>query len=133
MGEIVNVRCANCKKTWRCITGNGLAYADSAVIIAAFPEQDREKVEKLLSMSEIPAYDFRYGLAVCAHCHNMVGVSMVGLSADDEPYVGSCPVCGNKVGNLCTEEQDVEAWCEKTACPVCKSRKLEIAEISYWD
>lgn len=133
MGEIVNVRCGNCKKTWRCITGNGLAYADKAAIIDAFSEQERKKVETLLAMSEIPAYDFRYGLAACAHCRSVVSVPMVGLSADDVPYAGACPECGKKAQAPCPDMQDVEEWREKTACPVCKSRKLEIEKIGFWD
>lgn len=133
MGEVICVRCANCKTTWRCVTGNGLAYANKANIIAAFSEKEREKVEALLAKSEIPAYDFRYGLTICTHCHSVVSVPMLGLSVDDVPYVGFCSLCGKKTTNLCAEEQDVEAWSEKTACPVCKSKKLEIEDISYWD
>lgn len=133
MGEVMHIRCGACSETWRCIMGNGLAYANRANIVAAFSEKDRENVEALLAASEIPAYDFRYGLAVCGHCHSLVSVPMVGLSADDEPYVGSCPMCGKKTKAFCTDEENVEAWSKKTACPVCKSRKLEVEEVSHWD
>lgn len=133
MGRFLSVRCGNCKKTWHCITGNGLAYADRANIVAAFSEKEQGKVEELLAASEIPAYDFRYGLAVCTHCHNVVGVPMVGLFADDVPYVGACSVCGKKLSHICPDEEDMDAWMEKTACPLCKSRKLEIEESTYWD
>lgn len=133
MGEVMHVQCGACKGTWRCAMGNGLAYADKKNIIAAFWEKEREQVETLLAKSGIPVCDFRYGLAVCTHCHNVVSVPALGLSEDDEPYVGLCPVCGRKTRTLCREEENVEAWSRKTACPVCKSMKLEIVDSSYWD
>lgn len=133
MGEVFHIRCDACGGIWRCIMGNGMAHANKANIVSAFSQKEQEKVETLLAASEIPAYDFRYGIAVCGHCHCLTSVPMVGLSADDEPYVGSCPQCGKKIKNLCADEENVEAWSKKTVCPVCRRKKLEIEEISYWD
>lgn len=133
MGEVFHIRCGACSETWRCIMGNGMAYANKANIIAAFSEKERGKVEALLAASEIPAYDFRYGLAVCGYCHSLVSVPMVGLSENDEPYVGNCPLCGRKIKHFCADVENVEVWSKKMACPVCKRKKLEIEEISYWD
>ncbi len=132
MGEVVHVSCGVCKKIWRCMTGSGLAYAYREKIVAAFQEKEWEKVTALMAMSEIPAYDFKYRLAACSNCHNVVGVPTLALSETDKPYVGLCPLCGERTKEPAAED-NLEEWSQKTACPACSSRRLEMTEIGNWD
>lgn len=118
MGEVVHVSCGVCKKIWRCMTGSGLAYAYREKIVAAFQEKEWEKVTALMAMSEIPAYDFKYRLAACSNCHNVVGVPTLALSETDKPYVGLCPLCGERTKEPAAED-NLEEWSQKTACPAC--------------
>ncbi len=133
MGEIRSVRCSACKAEWMCRMGSGFLHGKKENIVAAFLEQERAEVAAWIEKSEIPAYDFSFRLAVCAHCHSVVSVPVLGIIGEDEPYVGLCSKCGKETQNLCGEEQSVEEWSEKTVCPVCKSKKLESREIGYWD
>lgn len=133
MGEIIDVRCESCKKEWRCFTGNGLLHGKKENVLVAFSEQERQRVESLLAASTIPAYDFQYRLAVCGHCHNVVAVPVLRAVDSEEICVGLCPLCGKKTKNLCAEEQSAEEWSEKTACPVCKSRRLQAETVGDWD
>lgn len=133
MGEVINVHCKACKKGWQCFTGNGLQHGRKEMILAAFPAQDRQQVESLLAASMIPAYDFRYGLAVCVHCHNVVAVPVLRAVDSEDICVGRCPLCGEKTKSLCAEEQSAEEWSKKTACPVCKSHRLQTETVGDWD
>ena len=103
MGEVVHVSCGVCKKIWRCMTGSGLAYAY------------REKI-----------------VAACGNCHNVVSVPTLALSETDKPYVGLCPLCGERTEEPAAED-NLEEWSQKTACPACSSRRLEMTEIGNWD
>lgn len=132
MGKVMDVRCKACGKTWRCLTGNGLLYADKENIITAFLQKEWEKVIDLLAASEIPAYDFQYRLSVCQPCHNVVSVPTVALSAAEEPYVGRCPSCGEQTGEICAAGEE-EIWSKKAVCPVCGNRGLEAENVGYWD
>ena len=132
MGEVVHVSCGVCKKIWRCMTGSGLAYAYREKIVAAFQEKEWEKVTALMAMSEFPAYDFKYRLAACGNCHNVVSVPTLALSETDKPYVGLCPLCGERTEEPAAED-NLEEWSQKTACPACSSRRVEMTEIGNWD
>ncbi|MDE6601838.1 MAG: hypothetical protein K2K90_06690 [Lachnospiraceae bacterium] len=133
MGEIVNVRCKACKREWQCFTGNGLLHGRRETILAAFLEEDRQQAESLMEAGRIPAYDFQYSLAVCRHCHNVVAVPVLRVADSEETVTGRCPLCRKGTEDLCTEEQSVEEWSEKTACPVCRCRKMETREGGHWD
>lgn len=128
----MHVQCSACGKIWRCITGNGLSYANKENIIQAFSQGERQRVTGLLASSEIPAYDFQYRLSVCGHCRNVVSVPALGLSETEEPYVGVCPLCGGRTGESCAGEE-IGAWSKKTACPVCGSMALRAEEAGCWD
>lgn len=133
MGEVINVRCAACKKEWQCFTGNGLLHGRMEAVLAAFSEEERQQAERLMGAGPFPLYDFRYSLTVCGHCHNVVAVPVLRDVDSDEILTGKCPLCGKRTKSLCGEEQSVEKWSEKTACPVCKSRRLEAVEEGHWD
>lgn len=133
MGEIINVRCKTCHREWQCFTGNGLLHGKKENILAAFSEERRSLAEGLIAKSGIPAYDFCYRLAVCGHCRNVVAVPVLRAADSEESCVGLCPVCGEKIQNLCREEQDVEEWTKKIACPDCKRKTLQAEEGGYWD
>ena len=133
MGEVINVRCKACKKEWQCFTGNGLLHGRKEAVLAAFSEKDRQQAERLMAESRIPAYDFQYRLAVCGHCHNVVAVPVLRAVDSEDAVTDGCPLCGKNTKDLCAEEQSVEEWGEKTACPVCKCRRLETEEVGQWD
>lgn len=132
MGEMMQVRCNACGKTWRCIAGTGLLYADKGNIISAFSQREREKITAMLASGGIPSYDFQYRLSVCGHCRNVVSVPTLRLSEEEKPYIGLCPLCGKRTKNACAA-QDTEAWGRRQACPACKSRALQMEEAGYWD
>lgn len=133
MGEVINVRCKACKKEWQCFTGNGLLHGRKETVLAAFSEEDRQQAVNLLGEGPFPLYDFQYRLAVCGHCHNIVTVPVLQAVESGEQVTGRCPLCGQKAENLCGEEQNVKEWSEKTACPVCRSRRLDAEEAGHWD
>lgn len=133
MGEIINVRCRSCKAEWQCFIGNGLFHGKKENILSAFSIERRQQAENLLSAGKIPAFDFRYSPAVCEHCQSIVAVPVLREMDSEACCVGQCPVCGEEIKNLCTEEQGVEQWSQKTACPVCKSRALETDDGGCWD
>ncbi|MDE5937729.1 MAG: hypothetical protein K2H37_01435 [Lachnospiraceae bacterium] len=133
MGEVINVRCKACKKEWQCFTGNGLLHGRKETVLAAFSEKDRQQAQRLMEESKIPAYDFQYRLAVCGQCHNVVAVPVLRSADSEETVTGGCPLCGENIKDLCEEEQSVEDWSEKTACPVCKCMRMEAEESGQWD
>lgn len=133
MGEIINVRCKACKKEWQCFAGNGLLHGKKESILAAYSEEKRQQAERMLEASKIPAYDFQYRLAVCEQCQNVVAVPVLHAAEGGETCVGLCPLCGSETKYLCAEGQDMEVWCGKTACPVCKNKALLAEDGGYWD
>lgn len=133
MGEIIHVRCKSCKKEWQCFTGNGLMHGRKEAVLAAFSKEERQQAENLMGAAPVPLYDFQYKLSACGHCHNIVAIPVLRAADSDEVFVGKCPLCGKKTKSLCGEEQGMEKWSKKTACPVCKSRSLETEETGHWD
>lgn len=133
MGEMINVRCKVCKKEWRCFTGNGLLHGRKEGVLAAFSEDERKQAENLMGAATVPLYDFQYRLAVCGYCQNIVAIPVLRVVDSDEILEGKCPLCGKKTKNFCGEEQSTEKWSKKIACPICKSRSLEMEEIGHWD
>lgn len=57
MGEVINVRCAACKKEWQCFTGNGLLHGRMEAVLAAFSEEERQQAERLMGAGPFPLYD----------------------------------------------------------------------------
>ena len=43
-----------------------------------------------------------------------------------------CPLCGERTEEPAAED-NLEEWSQKTACPACSSRRLEMTEIGNWD
>lgn len=133
MGEIVNVRCRACNREWQCFTGSGLLHGKKENILAAFSEKRRLRAEELMAKSSIPAYDFRYRLAVCAHCQNVTVVPVLQALDGEEICVGLCPLCESEVRDLCAEEQSAGKWSKQTVCPNCGDRTLIAEEGGEWD
>lgn len=125
MGEIKSLRCGACGAEWRCMEGSGLLYGKKENIITAFSGRERTEAAGRIEKSEIPAYDFSFQIAVCNHCHNVVSLPSL-IVGDEEPYVGSCPLCGKRAKKPISEM-------EGTACPKCKSRFLSEKIEGHWD
>lgn len=125
MGTIVNVVCKSCHAGWQCMTGCGLMHGELKMTADLFPEQTRKDLMEEIEQAEFPLFDFAYKLSYCSHCGSIESVPVVRMLESDKTYIGTCPVCGQKI-KLIRDLSGAE-------CPVCHEVTLEEYEAGHWD
>lgn len=129
MGEIMKIHCNTCRKNWECMIGCGLQHGSIGNVIAAFGAKEQEQIIDWCQTNPIPLYDFRYQIAVCNFCHDLVSIPVLRGIDEKITFVGTCPVCH---GLLQTPPLEAESVSD-AACPSCGNTTLTIEEVGHWD
>ncbi len=129
MGEIIKIHCNTCRKNWEHMTGCGLQHGSIGNVIAAFKAKEQKQIIDWCQTKPIPLYDFRYQIAVCNFCKDLVNVPVLRGSDENVTFVGTCPICHGLLQTPPLEAEEVS----DAACPSCGNTTLTIEEVGHWD
>ena len=129
MGEIIKIHCSTCQKDWECMTGCGLKHGRIGNVIAAFDAKEQIQILNWCESSPIPLYDFRYQIAACNFCNDLVNVPVLRGIEDDAVFTGTCPACYRPLQEPPLEAEDIA----DTPCPSCGNMTLTAEEVGHWD